>query len=296
MTSALLGSRAVRERAAALGVHPRRRWGQNFVVDPNTIERLVRLAQVQPGEVVCEVGPGLGSLTGALLAAGARVCAVEIDPVLADALPGFLSVAAESPAGGPPGGVVAVVHADAATIGGSLICVAGAPATRLVANLPYNAATPIVLNLLAQCPDLADGVVMVQAEMAARWAAAPGAAAYGSPTVKLAWDVLVRRLGPVPRTAFWPIPDVDSTLVGFTRTPPPGPADLRGPTFAIVDAAFAQRRKTLRQALAGLAGGAQLAAEWLTAADIDPARRGESLAVGDFMRLAASRPGLVSRG
>jgi len=294
VSTSLLGSRAVRERAAALGVHPRRRWGQNFVVDPNTIERIVRLAQVQAGEVVCEVGPGLGSLTGALLAAGARVCAVEIDPVLADALPRFLTTSSAA-AGGSAGGSVTVVHADAATIAGERICVAGDPATRLVANLPYNAATPIVLNLLAHCPELAAGVVMVQAEMAARWAAAPGEAAYGSPTVKLAWDVLVQRRGPVPRTAFWPIPDVDSTLVAFTRTAPPGPAGLRRPTFAVIDAAFSQRRKTLRQALAGLAGGAPAAAEWLTAADIDPARRGESLAVSDFVRLAASRPGLVSR-
>jgi len=270
-------------------VRPRRRWGQNFVVDPNTIARVVRVAGPLTGEVVCEVGPGLGSLTGALLAAGARVVAVEVDPVLAAGLPGLLT-------GHPGAGALRVVSADAVRVDPGELHVGGVPATRLVANLPYNAATPIAVHLLRGCPGLTSGVVMVQAEMAARWSAGPGDPAYGSPSVKLAWDVRVERIGPVPRSAFWPVPEVDSTLVSLTRVPPPGPPELREPTFTVIEAAFAQRRKTLRRALSGLAGGPAAAEQWLVTAGIDPALRGEALTVAEFLALARCRPGLVSPG
>jgi 16S rRNA (adenine1518-N6/adenine1519-N6)-dimethyltransferase len=232
--------------------------------------------------VVLEVGPGLGSLTLALLEAGAgRVVAVEIDPVLAAELPRTLADRAPAVADR-----VMVINADALRVGeGDL------PATpsMLVANLPYNVAVPVVLHLLAAVPALARGLVMVQAEVADRMCAGPGSRVYGAPSVKLAWYATARPAGTVPRSVFWPVPNVDSRLVAFTRHDPPATAASREEVFALVDAAFRQRRKTLRAALAGWAGTAAEAERLLRAADIDPGARGEALSVAEFARLASAR-------
>ena len=272
----------VRELAWRLGVRPSKRLGQNFVVEPGTVRRIAALAALGPEDVVLEVGPGLGSLTLALLDAGAgQVVAVEIDPVLAAELPS--TVAARAP---DLADRVAVVAADALDVTGT-----GLPAapSALVANLPYNVAVPVVLHLLAALPSLARGLVMVQAEVADRMCAGPGSRVYGAPSVKLAWFAAARPAGPVPRTVFWPVPNVDSKLVAFTRRDPPGDA-AREEVFAVVDAAFRQRRKTLRAALAGWAGTAAEAERLLRAAGIAPGARGESLGVAEFARLAAAGP------
>ena len=272
----------VRELAGRLEVRPSKRLGQNFVIEPGTVRRIAALAALRPGEVVLEVGPGLGSLTLALLEAGAgQVVAVEIDPALAAELPRTIASRAPHLAGR-----VAVVAADALQIAGTDL-----PATPsvLVANLPYNVAVPVLLHLLAALPGLARGLVMVQAEVADRLCAAPGSRVYGAPSVKLAWYATARPAGTVPRTVFWPVPNVDSRLVAFTRhDPPPGTA-AREEVFALVDAAFGQRRKTLRAALAGWAGSAPEAERLLREAGIDPGARGESLGIEEFARLAAAR-------
>ncbi|HEY5335469.1 MAG TPA: 16S rRNA (adenine(1518)-N(6)/adenine(1519)-N(6))-dimethyltransferase RsmA [Mycobacteriales bacterium] len=273
--SALLGAREVRELADRLGVAPTKSRGQNFVVDANTVRRAVELAGVRPGERVLEVGPGLGSLTLALLDAGASVVAVELDPVLAAALPD--TVAARL-----PDAVLDVVHADALRV----TDLPGEPPLRLVANLPYNVSVPVLLGLLERFPSLGSALVMVQAEVGERLAAPPGSRVYGVPSVKAAWWSDVRVAGTVSRQVFWPAPHVDSVLVSLVRHPPVGPDALRRETFRLVDAAFAQRRKTLRAALAGAYGGAPAAEAALLAAGIDPGARGETLAVADFARLA----------
>jgi 16S rRNA (adenine1518-N6/adenine1519-N6)-dimethyltransferase len=276
----LLGPADIRALAGRLGIRPTKRLGQNFVVDPGTVARITALARIDPGEVVLEVGPGLGSLTLPLLAAARQVVAVEVDPALAAQLP--LTVASRAPGLADR---LRVVTADAVR----LADLPGQPPDVLVANLPYNVAVPVLLNLLGRLPSLRRGLVMVQAEVAERMAAAPGSRVYGVPSVKLAWFANVRRAGSVPRSVFWPVPRVDSALVAVTRRdPPPGPAG-RAEVFAVVDAAFAQRRKTLRAALAGWAGSAAEAERLLRAAGIDPARRGESLSVAEFARLAAAR-------
>lgn len=280
MTGArLLGPAEVRALADELGLRPTKRLGQNFVHDPNTVRRIVRTADLAADDVVVEVGPGLGSLTLGLLEAAAAVCAVEIDPVLAARLPA--TAAERAPARADR---LSVVTADALTVRA-----ADLPApTALVANLPYNVGVPVVLHLLAELPTLRHGLVMVQAEVAERLAAPPGGRAYGVPSAKLAWFAAARRAGPVPRTVFWPVPNVDSGLLAFTRRdPPPGE---RAAVFAVVDAAFAQRRKVLRSALAGWAGSAAAAEEALRAAGVDPGARAERLAIGDFARIAAERP------
>jgi 16S rRNA (adenine1518-N6/adenine1519-N6)-dimethyltransferase len=241
------------------------------------VRRIVRTAGVGPDDVVVEVGPGLGSLTLGLLPEVRRVVAVEIDPPLAQQLP--LTVAERAP---ELADRLEVVLQDAMT----LESVPGAAPTAFVANLPYNVAVPVLLRLLERLPSLQHGLVMVQAEVADRLAAVPGSKVYGVPSVKAAWYADVRKAGAVGRNVFWPAPNVDSGLVAFTRREPPGPD--RPAVFAVVDAAFAQRRKTLRAALAGWAGSPVEAERRLRAAGIDPSARGETLTVEDFVRLAAA--------
>jgi 16S rRNA (adenine1518-N6/adenine1519-N6)-dimethyltransferase len=272
----------VSELAGRLGVRPSKRFGQNFVIEPGTVRRIAALARLRPDDVVLEVGPGLGSLTLALLEAGAgRLLAVEIDPVLAAALP--QTIAARAP---ELAGRVSVVAADALRIGARDL--PAAPAV-LVANLPYNVAVPVVLHLLAVLPSLRRGLVMIQAEVADRMCAAPGSRVYGTPSAKLAWFAEARPAGPVPRSVFWPVPNVDSRLVAFTRRDPPPTTATREEVFAVVDAAFRQRRKTLRAALSGWAGSAPEAERLLRAAGLDPGARGETLGIAEFARLAAAR-------
>ena len=285
--SALLGPTEIREIAGRLGLRPSKRLGQNFVTDAGTVRRIVALAALDPADIVLEVGPGFGSLTLGLLGAVRRVVAVELDPFLAEELPRTVAVRAPALADR-----LEVVTADAARVGE----LPGEPPTALVANLPYNAAVPVVLHLLATFPSLRHGLVMVQAEAADRMTAPPGSRIYGVPSVKLAWFAQARRAGPVPRTVFWPVPNVDSGLVAFTRRDPPAlepPAAGvgRAEVFAAVDAAFSQRRKTLRAALASWAGSPVAAERILRAAGVDPGARGESLGVGEFARIAAARPG-----
>ena len=271
----LLTAPDVRRLADHLRLRPSKSLGQNFVIDPNTVRRIVRTAGVRPDDVVVEVGPGLGSLTLGLLGEAARVVAVEVDPVLAAELP--VTVRERAP---HLADRLEVVVQDALR----LVDLPGPPPTAFVANLPYNVAVPVLLRLLERLPTLRTGLVMVQAEVADRLVAGPGSRTYGVPSVKVAWHAAVRRAGAVGRTVFWPAPHVDSGLVAFTRRQPP-PGDLTA-TFAVVDAAFAQRRKTLRAALAGWAGGVAEAERRLLVAGIDPGARGEQLGVEQFARLA----------
>ena len=274
----------VRELAGRLGVRPSKRLGQNFVIEPGTVRRIAALAALKPGDVVLEVGPGLGSLTLALLEAGAgQVVAVEIDRALAAELPRTIASRAPHLAGR-----VAVVAADALHVAPDDLPAGFGPPSALVANLPYNVAVPVLLHLLAALPGLGRGLVMVQAEVADRLCAGPGSRVYGAPSVKLAWFAAARPAGPVPRGVFWPVPNVDSRLVAFTRRDPPATTTGREEVFAVIDAAFSQRRKTLRAALSGWAGSASEAERLLRAAGIDPGARGESLGVGEFARLAAA--------
>jgi len=242
----------------------------------------VTVAGVLAGDRVLEVGPGLGSLTLALLQAGASVVAVEIDAVLAGALP---QTVASRGGGSLP---LDVVTADAVTL--TAADLPGAPPTRFVANLPYNVAVPVLLGAVERVPSLTSGVVMVQAEVGRRLAAPPGSRVYGAPSVKIAWWAEVSLAGAVSRTVFWPVPNVDSLLVRFVRREPPGDEQLRLRTFQLIDAAFGQRRKTLRAALAGLFGSGAVAEEALRSAGLDPGARGETLAVTDFARLAVAAP------
>jgi 16S rRNA (adenine1518-N6/adenine1519-N6)-dimethyltransferase len=272
----VLGLAEVREIAARLDVRPTKALGQNFVHDPNTVRRIVRAADLDPADVVVEVGPGLGSLTLGLLPAAAAVHAVEIDPVLAAALPETVAKHAPEQASR-----LHVVNADALRFTGDLD---PAP-TALVANLPYNVAVPVVLHLLATLSTLRRGLVMVQKEVADRLVAPPGSKIYGVPSVKLAWYATARSAGRVPPDVFWPVPNVDSGLVSFTRREPPASV-AREAVFAVVDAAFAQRRKTLRAALAGWAGGPDQAERILRTAGVDPGTRGEALPVAAFAAIA----------
>jgi 16S rRNA (adenine1518-N6/adenine1519-N6)-dimethyltransferase len=276
-TSRLLGPAEVRALADRFGIRPTKRLGQNFVHDPNTVRRIVKAADLKPDDVVVEVGPGLGSLTLALLPAAAHVHAVEIDPALAAALPGTVAEFAPGLADR-----LTVTNLDAMKVG----ALDPAP-TAVVANLPYNVGVPVLLHLLAALPSLEKGLVMVQQEVVDRLAAGPGSKVYGVPSVKLAWFAAARKAGPVPRAVFWPVPNVDSGLLAFTRREPP-PGD-RAAVFALVDAAFAQRRKALRPALAGWAGSAPAAEQALRAAGIDPLARAETLGIDDFARLSAAR-------
>jgi 16S rRNA (adenine1518-N6/adenine1519-N6)-dimethyltransferase len=278
-TDGLLGPAAIRDLAQQLELRPTKSLGQNFLHDANTIRRIVRTADLRADDVVLEVGPGLGSLTLGLLPAAARVTAVEIDPRLARLLP--VTVAARRP---DLADRLTVVEADALRVGE----LPAPPPTALVANLPYNVAVPVLLHLLELIPTLDRALILVQAEVAERLAAAPGTSAYGVPSVKAAWYGEVRRAGSVGRRVFWPEPNVDSGLVALVRRPPP-PGDRRA-TFAVIDAAFATRRKGLRAALARWAGSPAAAETRLRAAGIDPATRGEQLSVTDFARLAATDP------
>ena len=280
----LLGPAQVRGLTTALGLRPTKALGQNFVRDAGTVRRIARRAGVRPGETILEIGPGLGSLTLALLEAGARVLAVEIDPVLARALP--VTVADRMPGAADR---LRVVQADALALDGlgALGLTSADPApTRLVANLPYNVAVPVLLTLLAVLPSLETVTVMVQAEVADRLAAPPGSRSYGVPSVKVAWYAAARRTITIGRTVFWPVPNVDSALVELVRREPPSTSAGRSQVFAVVDAAFSQRRKTLRRALAHLAGRPREAEAAIRAAGIDPAERGERLDVTAFASLA----------
>jgi len=277
MPVTLLGAAEIRALASELDVTPTKKLGQNFVVDANTVRRIVQVAAVVSGEHVVEVGPGLGSLTLAILEAGASVTAVEIDHRLAARL------SATATAHGVPDGALTVLDADALRI----TDLPGEP-TVLVANLPYNVSVPVLLHFLETFRTLRRGVVMVQAEVGERLAAPPGSKTYGAPSVKAAWYGQWRLAGTVSRQVFWPVPNVDSVLVAFSRD-----EQLRGSeaerlrTFQIVDAAFQQRRKMLRQAVSGVLGGTSAAAsEVLVRAGVAPTARGEELGVEDFLRIA----------
>lgn len=266
--------------AAELDLRPSKQLGQHFVHDANTIRRVVKLAGLTPADVVLEVGPGLGSLTLGLLDAGTWVLAVEVDPVLSARLPA--TVAAHAPGARER---LTVCTADALRIRGEALRLS--PSV-LVANLPYNVAVPVVLHLLAELPGLRRALIMVQTEVADRMAASPGSRTYGAPSVKLAWYGRTRKVSAVPRSVFWPVPGVDSALVAFERDDPVSTVQ-RDTVFSCVDAAFAQRRKSLRGALAGWAGSRTRATELLTAAGIDPASRGETLTVHDFARIVQAQ-------
>lgn len=278
VTPRLLGPAEIRDLAELLDVTPTKKLGQNFVHDGNTVRRIVQTAGVQRGESVLEIGPGLGSLTLGLLEAGASVIAVEIDGRLAEQLPHTVRLM-------QPGTELTVVHADALRV----TELPGEP-VRLVANLPYNVSVPVLLHLLEHFPSLRSAIVMVQAEVGHRLAAEPGSKVYGSPSVKAAWYGKWRTAGQVSRMVFWPVPNVDSVLVGFERAELPGTEDERVATFALVDAAFQQRRKMLRQSLSGVLGGSSSAAvAVLERAGVDPQARGEQLTMADFLRVTRAR-------
>jgi 16S rRNA (adenine1518-N6/adenine1519-N6)-dimethyltransferase len=273
----LLGPADVRSLAASLGIRPSKQRGQNFVIDANTVRRIVRVSGVDSDDVVVEVGPGLGSLTLALLETVRRVVAVEVDPVLAAALPATIASYAPGQADR-----LEVVEADALRITG----LSGPPPTALVANLPYNVSVPVLLHLMVVLPSLRHGLVMVQSEVADRLAAVPGSRTYGVPSAKAAWFASVRRAGAIGRNVFWPAPNVDSGLVAWEHRDPPDVAVSREQVFAVIDAAFAQRRKTLRSTLKGIAGSAAAAEAALAHAGVSPMERGEQLGIEQFARIA----------
>lgn len=275
----LFGASDIRRLAEEIGIRPTKTLGQNFVIDGNTIRRIVAAAAVGPAETVLEVGPGLGSLTLGLLDAAESVVAVEIDPVLAAKLPA--TVQQWRPAAAD---AFHLVHADAMKVTQLPV-----QPTALVANLPYNVAVPVVLHLLQHFPTLQHGLVMVQDEVADRLAAGPGSKTYGVPSVKAAWYSQMRKAGVIGMNVFWPAPKIHSGLVSFTRREPPVTTATREQVFAVVDAAFAQRRKTLRAALAGWAGSAPEAERCLLAAGIDPTARGEVIDIAGFARIAEAK-------
>ena len=275
----LLGAAQIRELAAALDLKPSKSLGQNFVIDSNVCTKIVRTAAVGPTDIALEIGPGLGSLTLALLESAASVVAVEIDPRLAGQLPITVANHCEHPEN------LTVLNQDALTIQALPV-----DPTVLVANLPYNVSVPVLLHLLEKFESLRTGVVMVQAEVADRLAAKPGTKDYGIPSVKAAWWAEVKGAGSVSRSVFWPAPNVDSKLVSFTRRQTPGDEILRRKVFTIIDAAFAQRRKMLRSALSSLYGSSSAAEQILKRADIDPTLRGEALEITGFCAIAAVAP------
>ena len=272
--STLLGPAEIRDLADLLGIQPTKKLGQNFVIDPNTVRRIVKAAHVVSGETVVEVGPGLGSLTLGLLETGASVVAVEIDKRLAAQLPITVSQL-------QPDAQLTVITDDALRV------------TELpndprvfVANLPYNVSVPVLLHFLEHFDSLDRGLVMVQAEVGNRVAAGPGSKVYGSPSIKAAWYGEFSTAGLVSRQVFWPVPNVDSVLVRFERREQPGTVEERRATFALVDAAFQQRRKMLRQSLSSALGSSTAASDRLIAAGVAPTARGEELTVHDFLAIA----------
>lgn len=281
--SALLGPAEVRDLAALLDVTPTKKLGQNFVHDANTVRRIVQTAALEPGEPVLEVGPGLGSLTLGLLEAGHPLVVIEVDARLATQLP--LSVAQLQPEA-----ALSVVTADALRVSSVPDAPGGARPTALVANLPYNISVPVLLHLLALEPGIRRVLVMVQAEVGHRLAAEPGSKVYGGPSIKAAWYGRWRVEGQVSRQVFWPVPNVDSVLVGMTRHEVPGTEAERVRMGELVDAAFGQRRKMLRQALAELFGSSAAATSALESAGLDPTARGEMLGLPEFLRLARAAP------
>ena len=271
----LLGGVDIRELAARLDVVPTKKLGQNFVTDPNTIRRIVAAAKLSGTETVVEIGPGLGSLTLGLIEVAEKVIAVEIDPKMAAALEQTIVKRA-------PGANFKLIHQDALKVTDL-----GDNPSALVANLPYNISVPVLLHFLEVFPSLQTGLVLVQAEVAHRLAAKPGNKIYGIPSLKLAWYAEAALAGNIGRNIFWPVPNVDSALVYFAKRPTPlGDEALRLATFKAIDAAFAQRRKTLRQALADWAGSAAAAEQTLVAAGIDPQARGEQLDIHQFVAIA----------
>ena len=285
VTIQLLGPSTVRSLAERYDIRPTKRWGQNFVVDANTVRRIVRRAHVGENDVVLEVGPGLGSLTLGLLEVNAEVIALEIDGELAAALPA--TVAEFAPAAVAK---LSVIEVDALRLEPGQITALPHQPVAFVANLPYNVAVPVLLHLLASIDSLQRGLVMVQWEVAERLAAPPGSRTYGVPSVKAAWYAQVSQQGRVPRSVFWPVPNVDSGLVGFECRPVPETTASREEVFACIDAAFAQRRKSLRSALSRWAGGADAADAALRSAGLDPQLRGERLSVHEFAAIAEHRP------
>jgi 16S rRNA (adenine1518-N6/adenine1519-N6)-dimethyltransferase len=273
----LLGGAEIRRLAEELDLRPTKKLGQNFVIDPNTIRKIVSSAILSPRDKVVEIGPGLGSLTLGLLEKVNQLVVVEFDDRLAGRLKQTLDQKA-------PGHSCQIVAADAMTVT-SLPFEPDA----LVANLPYNISVPVLLHFMEYFPSLKKGLVLVQAEVAARLVAAPGSKVYGSPSAKLAWYAKANGAGVVSRNIFWPIPNVDSALVYFEKRDEEFPSDLRNEVFKVIDGAFAQRRKTLRQALADWAGSATEAERVLVAAGISPQARGEDLAIEDFVRLAENK-------
>ena len=274
----LLGAREIRELAESLGIRPTKKLGQNFVIDPNTVQRIVRAADVVPTDHALEVGPGLGSLTLALLQEVTSVIAIEIDPVLAEQLP--RTIALHMPERTES---LTLIISDAMKVD----AVPGEP-TALVANLPYNVSVPVLLHLLEVVPTLRTALVMVQKEVAERLAADPGSRTYGIPSLKARWYGEVRMAGNIGRNVFWPEPNVDSALVRVDRREQPTCESGREWVFKVIDTAFAQRRKSLRGALAQLAGSPDAAEQALRAAGIDPGRRGEALTLPEFIALADS--------
>jgi 16S rRNA (adenine1518-N6/adenine1519-N6)-dimethyltransferase len=267
----LLGAAEIRELAELLDLRPAKSLGQNFVIDGNVCQKIVRIAGVTADDVALEIGPGLGSLTLALLEVTSNVIAVEIDQRLADRLP--ITVSEHK----TDSYKLTVINTDALAVRELPV----AP-TVLVANLPYNVSVPVLLHLLEILPSLNTGVVMVQAEVADRLAAKPGTKEYGIPSLKASWWAQVSGAGSVSRSIFWPVPGVDSKLVSFKRHETPGDNAMRKGVFQLVDAAFAQRRKMLRAALSGIFGSSAKAEAVLIAAGIDPTLRGESLLIDSF--------------
>ncbi len=277
MADSLLDPRTIRELAAELDLRPTKQRGQNFVHDANTVRRIVAASGITPDDVVLEIGPGLGSLTLGLLEVAAHVHVIEIESSLARRLP--RTVADRLPAASEK---LTVTEADAMDV----TELPGPQPTAVVANLPYNVSVPVLLHVLARWDSIRTGLVMVQLEVADRLVAPPGSKVYGVPSAKLAWYADSARVGTVPPKVFWPIPNVDSGLVRMTRREPPPTTATRQEVFAVVDAAFAQRRKMLRGALAGFFGSSADAADALEAAGVDPQARGEVLGIAEFARIA----------